>query len=101
MKNIKVGDKFVSKKRFEILDFNENEIYCVVDVTVSSRTLFGFDIDIPMFVQVAKNRSTFNYTFSLNEKTESYFWNYFYTPAELRKEKLKKINNIHENSLEK
>jgi hypothetical protein len=92
MNNIKVGDKLFSKKSDDYIF--KHEYYTITRIGKSSREIYGLntEIKIPIYVQVSDNK-TFLHDFIHNElNNEDYIWNYFYTPNELRKEKIKKLN---------
>jgi hypothetical protein len=94
--DIKVGDKLFSKISKELIE--KNKYYKINTITDSANKIFekifekNIEIKISIFVGInITNTSTT--TFILNEPNHEYYiWNYFYTPNELRKEKIKKLN---------
>ena len=84
---LKVGDKLLCKKTYEHNRF-EGKYY----------TITGIDNECVYFVYFVDNgcwpHSLSDVGYSLNSNGNWYIWNYFYTPQEMRKLKLKQLNDV-------
>lgn len=98
--DVNKGDKFLCKKsnKGHTNDFGVEENVWYYVVKIDNENLIPNQI---RFLQVSDGKSVFNYNFRISQideryaksvNTLDYFWDYFYTPQELRKFKLLKLN---------
>ena len=97
MKILKVGDKLLCKQTagsltasvtvndFVILLIKKTKYYTITDIVLEEKIVLPAEILIS--VMVINNIICF----SLDPNSNWYLWNYFYTPQEIRKMKLKQL----------
>ena len=81
---MKVGDRLVCKTSFGMHRVIKGDFVIISDI-ISHK---GFNT----LIRVYNYTSTGSWAFYLERKSMNCVWNYFYTPQEIRKMKLKKID---------
>ena len=79
---LKVGDKLLCKKKYT--SYMRGKYYYVLKISKGYNNNY-------VFIYL-KNDNNIKDWFNFTKKSDYYIWNYFYTPKEIRRMKLKQLN---------